>query len=186
VLLDNVAITSFSLNVGNESNYFCPDREERVIGQNTPIEGLFLPRALVSKAEEFAATKLLSHLGSMQANWDGYGARKLHEDTIPNSLTILRQLIRYLPAPDIALNSNGTVSFEWMTAKGVAHLEIGKSRFSFFLKPHAGNSVLLDGPINTFPVELGPLVSAIIFPQERPIAAITKLIYTAGDERLTY
>jgi hypothetical protein len=186
VPIDNVAITSFSLNVANGSNYFYSDQEKRVIGQNTPLEGLFLPRALISKAEEFTATKLLMHLGSMQTNWDGYGARKLQEDTISNSLTILKQLIRYLPAPDIAPNPNGTVSFEWMTTKGVAHLEIGKSRFSFFLKPHAGNSVLLDGPINTFPVELGPLVSAIIFPQERPIAAITKLIYTAGDERLTY
>ena len=157
--------------------------EERVVGRDMSAEGLLLPETTLARVEEMNILTSLAEFSRMPANWDGYGALPIDSETIGNCRVALPKLLRRAPAPDLAPKPNGTVSFEWSSNSGEAHLEIGKRRFSFFVKSSVGEAILLEGGASDVPVELGTLIAAIVFPPMRSVAAITKLEYTAGHDR---
>lgn len=159
----------------------------------TPIQ--FLPHALVEpytqrpsdppfylnaydkvlRAEISDTEKKLLELTSMDENWDGYGALRISQKTISNARASLKNLLRMAPVPDITPNPNGTISLEWETERGVAHLEIGKTRFSFYLKPRSGKPVFDDGPAKQIPANIGEIVSVFLFPVQNAAGTMTKI-----------
>ncbi len=182
--LDQVAVTPFSMTALLHRPASGRLRhEERMLGRDMSIEGLVLPDTAIAWVEEINALTILSELENLPENWDGYGALQIHPDTITNSKDVLPKLLRFAPGPDIFPNPNGTISFEWASEHGSAHLEIGKTRFSFLVKPAGGAALPLEGAAKEVPTELGQLIQAIVFPSVRPVATITKPRYTAGDER---
>lgn len=114
--------------------------------------------------QEFAAHQLLHHLKDLGEDWDGYGAAPIHADTILNAHRALSEFLLSVPVPEIVPNSNGTVSFEWETSLGSANIEIGLTRFSFYLKPSHGPIIPVDGSSNEIPPVLGSVISALLFP----------------------
>lgn len=159
---------------------------ERVLGRDTPADGLLLPEAERLRVEVFTASIELDKLSALPANWDGYGAERIDSDVVKNVRASLPSLLRAAPAPEITPNPNGTISLEWASPTGVAHLEIGKTRFSFYVKSSGGRASVSDGDARGVPAGLGSLIAAVLFPPVRSVAAITKLIYTAGNERANF
>jgi hypothetical protein len=181
VLLD-LALTNVSLTAGR-SEPGADDlgvQVERVVGRDMPGEGLVLPARMLQLVEQEQAVATLLEFCDLPCNWDGYGALPVSRETIGNSRGALLLLLRHISAPDITPNPNGTIGFEWTSAHGEAHLEIGKTRFSFFAKPRRGRSILADGEVGAINDELASLIAAIIFPAAEALTAITKATYTAG------
>jgi hypothetical protein len=115
-------------------------------------------------ADRELAKKVIGEYSELPENWDGYGALKINEKTKKNALTALDQVSRDAPVPDITPNTNGTISFEWESEYGVAHLEIGKTKYSFYVKPNIGNPTLGDGFAERMTSDVGQAISALLFP----------------------
>lgn len=94
-------------------------------------EGLILTPARLGKLLDE-----IEIFGSLPDNWDGEGANKIHEQTVRNCRYMARCAVDYLTVPDVDPNPNGTVSFEWCTAEGLAYLEVGRTQFSLFVETH--------------------------------------------------
>ena len=122
----------------------------------------------------------IDQLASMSADWDGYGAVPISQETKLNALRALEVVARSAPVPDVVPNSNGTLSFEWETAAGFGHLEIGQTRFSFYLKPNAvgSKSILADGQAADIPMDIGAYVSAVLFPERLAANAVTRIAFS--------
>ena len=182
--IDNVTQTTFSMAARPAlADVSAVRAEERLIGRDLSIEGLMLPAPMLSRVEEAAALNILDELAAMPADWDGYGALAIDDGTLANSKRAVARLVRYAPGPEIAPNPNGTISFEWTSSAGTAHLEIGKTRFSFFVKPAGGVALAYEGAAHDVPSELGIIIAACVFPPVRSVTTITKLVYSAGHER---
>ena len=119
-------------------------------------------------AEATIAEQTLSEISRLPANWDGYGGVPIATSTVENARSALLSLLRDLPLPDVTPNANGTISFEWESASFVAGLEIGATRFSFFLRPRFGGSTYAEGDASLVSQHsIGPLIASHLFPFDR-------------------
>lgn len=114
-------------------------------------------------SEVSVAKTKIRELGSMPENWDGYGATRISRETEKNAINAIDILLLSAPAPDIVPNPNGTISFEWETDQGIGHLEIGKTKFSFYVKTRSGSPALADGRADQIGNEIGHLVASFLF-----------------------
>ena len=120
----------------------------------------------------------IEELSRMEENWDGYGALPISGTTRYNALSVLRGIVPHAPTPDITPNPNGTVSFEWESPRGKAHLEIGQTRLSFYINPVVGFPILKDAAaadILLNSISIGILVSSNLFPLQYGTTSITKI-----------
>lgn len=132
-----------------------------------------------SSGELMSSQLHIERLALMPADWDGYDALPISRETKRNALRALEVLARNAPIPEIVPNSNGTLSFEWETAAGGGHLEIGQTRFSFYLKPNAvgPKPILMDGKADDIPVQIGAYVSAVLFPERLMANAVNNIVF---------
>lgn len=87
---------------------------------------------------------------SLTDGWDGYGASRIDSKIISNSKRILEIIAPLVGAPEIVPNTNGTISFELESPTGFAHIEIGKTKISFFAKSAEGDRFTFDGNLEEF------------------------------------
>jgi hypothetical protein len=132
-------------------------------------------------ADFAAAREMLNQASLTQPNWDGDGALPISTEASGNALIALRVLETVVPAPEISPNPNGTVSFEWETDAGVGHLEIGRTRYSFYVKPAAGPAILHDGTTENISSTLGMLVDDLLYEKPQTAQLVTDLTYCAAN-----
>ncbi|MGC1614284.1 MAG: hypothetical protein WA736_06345 [Candidatus Acidiferrum sp.] len=131
--------------------------------------GLHISQCLPHRfAEYYAARDAVEHLAFAEDNWDGYGAIPINFQTKTNAKVALIQLESSVPAPQVTPNPNGTFSFEWETEEGAAHLEIGRTKYSFYLKPINGAPYFARGHVNQLDAKLGFIVDDGLFPKNPP------------------
>jgi hypothetical protein len=152
-----------------------------------------MPLAQVVKspplAELRAAEQAIAAFQGLGDDWDGYGALAIDATTISNALLAVHILVRLVAMPDITPNPNGTLSFEWETSSGLAHLEIGKTKYSFYARPFASRPIIGDGLTAQLTMALSPIagvVRAVVYPSHFRTAAMTPLIFSATHERRHY
>jgi hypothetical protein len=116
-------------------------------------------------AEYSAARDAVEHMAFAEENWDGCGAVPINFQTKVTAKVALAQLEAAVPAPQVTPNSNGTLSFEWETDRGAAHLEIGRTRYSFYVKPVVGVAYFARGHVNQIDATLGLRVNEGLFPK---------------------
>jgi hypothetical protein len=179
---DQIAITTFQFNANREvlSPRGC---EERRLGRDIPTDNLVLPDDTIRRVNEIEAAATLNEFSNLPLNWDGYGALPVADETSANAKSALQTALAGAPAADIAPNPNGTITFGWTTDRGMAQLEIGKTKYSFFCKPKGASSIHADGLASDLPLELGQVIAAILHPSMRPLAALTSLNITASNDR---
>jgi hypothetical protein len=131
-----------------------------------------------SFAEFRSARETIDRSAEMQVNWDGFGGLPVSPETRQNALNALNNLERHTSAPCVIHNPNGTISFEWETGRGIGHLEVGRTRFSFYIRPAAGKPLLLDG-VATQVYGLGPIVAESLYPT--PSAPAYNKVLTADN-----
>ena len=119
-------------------------------------------------AESAIAERILTEIGSLPPDWDGYGALPMVASTVDNARGALFSLLLMVPLPDITPNPNGTISFEWETNRIIAALEIGATRFSFFLRPRAGRPAYAAGDAALISQHgIGQMIATYLFPFDR-------------------
>lgn len=118
--------------------------------------------------ELLLALELIQEFSRLPENWDGYGALPISPEAVGAASIAARSLYSIAPAAEIFPNSNGTITFEWESPRGLANLEIGKSRFSFYLQlpplfiPAEGLIDEIDG----ISASIGSLVANDLFGQQ--------------------
>lgn len=133
---------------------------------NTPDKVCaILPRRYQTFAETESIRKSVEEQAYSEPNWDGYNALAISSEAKRNALTALRTLELSAPAPSVIANPNGTLSFEWETDHGIGHLEIGRTRYSFYVRPNFGRAILADGDANEIGGFLGTFVEGILYPK---------------------
>lgn len=95
---------------------------------------------------EYALSEV-NALCRLPGNWDGDGATPINEGAIEHARGAIQELIRRIPAPEIVPNVNGTISLEWETDAGYAHLEVASKTFSFLLKIHGSSPIGMKGSV---------------------------------------
>ena len=128
-------------------------------------------------AEIPLAKAKVEEISVMPENWDGYGAMQFSAETKDNALLALDIILAVAPMPDITPNPNGTISFEWESSYGVGHLEIGRTKYSFYIKPASGNPMFSDGLANQISSEIGDWVSSLLFPSQHSADTMTKICF---------
>ena len=107
------------------------------------------------------------------ANWDGYGALPIREETKDNALAALDQLTVSTCAPEISPNPNGTLSFQWETSRGFGQLEVGRTRYSLCIQPRHGSPIMEAGMASEIDPTVGHLLDALLYPKpSRPLSRI--------------
>lgn len=129
-----------------------------------------------------AMAELESYRALSEDDWDGYGAAAISEQTLDNSMIWLRFLMGSISAPDLCPNPHGTISLQWSTSEGMAYLEIGESRYSFFLTLKSEQSVTLDGLASSFDQRIPFLIAQALYP--KPMAIPTLSGYAAPNVRM--
>jgi hypothetical protein len=107
-----------------------------------------------------------------QADWDGYGAAPIRDETKQNALGILGYLETATRAPEITPNPNGTLSLEWETGHGFGQLEIGRTRYSFYVQAKNGSPFFDEGDVNDVKPTVGWLLESYLYPRtSQPVTA---------------
>lgn len=116
-------------------------------------------------AELSAAFTTIDEFRSMGENWDGYGALTIADAVATNAKRALVTLLTVAPCPDLSPNPNGTISMEWESESGYAVLEIGNTRFSFYLRVGTRKLPSLAGSANEISFSLGLQISEGLYPR---------------------
>lgn len=135
-----------------------------------------------SRLADFGAARAaVERLSFTERDWDGDGALPISEATKLNALAALNILEASAPAPEITPNPNGTLSLEWETEKGVAYLEIGRTRYSFCILPRDGSAILIDGISDDVSSTVGIIVDELLYDRSHTASGFTELVYSSSD-----
>lgn len=142
-----------------------------------------------SQYEVRSAMLALDELTKLPTDWDGHGAIPIAMATVNNVRVMLSSLLKAVTAPDVTPNSNGTISLEWESSIGFAHLEIGLTKFSLFIKPISGASTFVDGVTAALDAknisEIGTLIANGLFPRNTYSTQLTRLQFAAAGNDFT-
>lgn len=137
------------------------------------VSVLHYPATLALTVDGVVGEKLLRELGTLEDDWDGYGAASINAEIISQALDAFAFFCRNGFAPEINPNPHGTISFEWTSAKGKADLEIGTRDCSFYLKPVFGEPLYFRNVLSHDQRELvKSLVNDKLFPSSRLTTSI--------------
>lgn len=164
-------------------NYTTPFQSERVSNLRTLWKDMSSRHisggsegALVAKQR---IARQLKEIGEFKQGWDGEGAEPFTQNTLVHALSALSEIVDATAAPDIVPNVNGTISMEWETPKGYAHLEIGTRCFSFLLKPTWSNPIGMKAALPLSYKHIAYLVSDQLYnvPQDNAVNRIARFAF---------
>lgn len=132
----------------------------------------------VNSTENQKSARLLNKYKNLPSNWDSYGALSIPDKVISNANYLLELMPETGIAPDIYPNPNGTISLEWESRQVNAHLEVGETEYSLYIKYRSGAKIYGYGEVEYLTQEQVFLIAHAIMntPQEAP---------TISDIRLT-
>jgi len=128
-------------------------------------------------AEYSMSFDIIEKVSFVAGNWDGEGALPVSDLTKQNAKVALRGILPVVAAPEINPNSNGTLSFEWETNAGTAHLEIGNTKYSFYVSPNGGRTIFCEGHAEDALRFHGSLVASLLFPKTNGTDTLTSIRY---------
>lgn len=155
---------------GGQTNYY-PQQMTMPLFFETPDD--FRASSYYLSRNEALTT--LDNIGSLDEDWDGYGALRIFKECINNTKGFLYSLPLKYGAPEIVPNPNGTLSLEWENSNGQAHLEIGITQYSFYMKLTSGEVLLDKGMVSDLPFKVMNLLGYMLAsfrPQALTIADI--------------
>jgi len=155
--------------------------EEARRGEDRPPQHFVQTLNTAVGARLAATDEIIGEIRSFRTfgeDWDGYGAAPFRPETISNAFRAFELLMQfYAPLPYVVPNTNGTVGFEWETAQGEAYLEIGRTRFSFYIKSKSQAPIFSDGEVEKLNGRsLATLIKSGLFDSDhftKPVTAIS-------------
>lgn len=126
-----------------------------------------------------AAQQKVSEYAQMTENWDGYGAEPVGAITSKNAERALGVLSYHVPMPDVTPNPGGTLSLEWETNAGIAHLEIGRSTCSLYIQRVADpRRLYFSGSPAEIAAPLGALLYGSLYAPLAPTVPLSQISET--------
>lgn len=107
---------------------------------------------------------LLEEIRALGDNWDGYDAIAVSQSAADAAMSVLRTFASILPSPDISPNPHGTISLEWESERGLAHMEVGSATFSLFVRPTTAASIHREGSHRAIGRYMGSEIQSALFP----------------------
>ncbi|MGE8361880.1 hypothetical protein [Pseudomonas sp.] len=152
-------------------------------GSHHLLHAIAKPTPVFAENLAYEMKEVISSFGALGENWDGYGAIPVNPQTVENSKSAANLLFAELPVADIFPNPNGTITFEWDTDKGIANLEIGESRYSFYIETKDGDFYPLSGEARNITRLIPLAIAATIFEESEPAQTVTNFSFFANDFR---
>lgn len=176
IALDNPHINTIS-------NVTFPGQEQRSAYFSYPLENagdysFTMPFSF--KVEQVSAFQTIDNFGKLDEGWDGYGASRINQLTCRNARQFLNTLPNDHPFPELTPNPNGTISMDWETEYGNACLEIGKTRYSFYIKQHFGKPILRDREAREMGRDIADLIKITLYPAPHYATTLTRIVYDAS------
>lgn len=109
------------------------------------FESTYIRRPAALAGPESLRTRI-EEIAQLKDNWDGYNGAAIDEPIINQSNAMLGMF--NLPPSFITPHPAGTIIFEWETERGCARLEIGNTKYSFYVKPDQGEAAVDGGLIS--------------------------------------
>lgn len=114
-------MTTICLEDPSDVGFFANDGISRAVSDSGSVPARQLKDVEVRFLESWAgrsysvAQRSLSCAATeaLAGNWDGYGARAVDLMAVNHALRLLRHIPAGLPAPHVAIDPDGEVSFEW-------------------------------------------------------------------------
>lgn len=104
-------------------------------------------------------SEVFATLASAESGWDGPGSLGMNELTRTACEATLALLPDSLPQPELTLNENGTLTFEWYPEPYI-YLEVGATRFALLLRENRGRQM-----VNGENAKLASAVREFIIPE---------------------
>jgi len=139
-----------------------------MIDQQWPVE-IGIRHNVLTRSRLIGVIDRIEYFGTLPVNWDGEGANSIHLQTVANCQALLESALDVLPVPEVDPNSNGTISFEWATADGFAHLEVGRTLFGLFIESegtlvHTERASVSQSFVGTFRIIASYLYPGLTYP----------------------
>lgn len=93
-------------------------------------------------------TSLVDEFQQLAANWDGYDADPISGAACEAAKQLIVSLPGNLESPELCPNPNGTISMEWESDEGDAQLELGRTRYSFYLRRRGSPTIYHKGDLS--------------------------------------
>lgn len=103
--------------------------------------------------------EVLATLASVEDGWEGPGSLGMNELTRKACEGVLALLPDSCPQPELTLNENGTLTFEWYPDPYI-YLEVGATRFALLLREDRGRQM-----VNGENEKLASAVNELIIPE---------------------
>jgi hypothetical protein len=139
-----------------------------------PVVPALPTAAIIWQAYRSETKEEIDQLESLEANWDGYDADAISEQACGAARSFLASLPSSFETPDLSPNPTGTISMEWTTTGGKAQLELGKTKFSFYVRPTGGGTMYHKGELSHTDQVYAFL--SVLYYSPRPLA-ITSIQY---------
>jgi hypothetical protein len=90
--------------------------------------------AIIFQMHHGRETALVDEYQALDPNWDGYDADQISQEACSAAKTFLVALPSHFESPELCPNPGGTISMAWQSSNGQAQLDVGKSKFSFYMR----------------------------------------------------
>lgn len=128
---------------------------------------------LGNNSDAILAKEIIREISDLGDNWDGYGASSVSAEAVDAALKFAEIAFPSASLPEIFANPNGTITFEWESGLGLANLEIGKTRYSFYVDKK-GLFIPASGPIKHIPSDvLVELINNELFNEAQRSSTVT-------------
>lgn len=129
-----LAIPPQTMDYYSQTELCISNREE---DKNTNFEFIYNTINKLSATSHITSVKnRITEIGILKDNWDGYGASKPIDKVINNSFrfidAIFKNDFKLINQDDITPTPYGTISFDFISEKGLVSVEIGVSKLGFF------------------------------------------------------
>ncbi|MFT8233505.1 hypothetical protein ACLNBI_18375 [Pseudomonas guariconensis] len=176
-------VTTFSMGAIRESamHSFSGSRPDNLSRVSLNIK----PATAVAHNLAYEMRKCIDDLAALPNNWDGYGAIPVNQAAIDNARSAVGMMFANLPEADIFANPNGTITFEWENEKGTANLEIGDTRFAFYIEGPTETPYTLAGKAENISWLLSHNIFSALYAEQAKTQSITAIRFYSDDSRFS-
>jgi len=92
----------------------------------------------------------LAEFTTLKDGWNGAGSLAPSWQALSASIALLSRMQGTVGQVELTPNESGTISFEWETQRGYAHIEVGRIKYALTIEPDIGGAVFENGQLREF------------------------------------
>lgn len=112
------------------------------------VNGQYSDLARATRIE--TALEALAEFTTLQDGWNGAGSLAPSWQALSASIAFLSRMQGTVGQVELTPNESGTISFEWETQRGYAHIEVGRTKYALSIEPEVGSSTFENGQLRDF------------------------------------